>query len=235
MQANANTVQAEVEKALGVIFRRRIELTGSSRTDAAVHAKQNYFHFDIDEEALEERWVYNLNALLPADIGVRRLIKVAEGSHCRFDAVYRKYRYEIYAAKDPFRYGLAYYYPYKLNLEAMQSAADKVRLYRNFEAFSKRNSQVKTFECRVEESWWEATDGAMAYCVKANRFLRGMVRGLVGTMLQVGRGRMDVETFGRVLEGRDSARADFSVPGHGLYLEEVGFAEGYFELKEKNI
>lgn len=228
VQENAHSVQGEVERALQIFFRGKISLTGSSRTDAGVHALQNYFHFDYEGE-ITERSVYNLNAILPMDVAIRSIRRVRENAHCRFDAQYRRYRYRVHTRKNPFVHGLSYYFPYTVDIEKMRHAAAMVCSNEDFELFSKRNTQVKTFRCSIYESEWRRDGDEIHYIVKANRFLRGMVRGLAGTMLQVGRGRMTVEEFGGLLAGRGTmARVDFSVPGHGLWLEEVGFEEGYF-------
>ena len=227
VQENAITVQEEMEKALATCFREKIVLTGSSRTDTGVHALQNYFHFDFDE-AVDERKIYNINALLPPDIAVKRIIRVHDGAHCRFDAVARQYAYTIYRKKDPFIADRAYYYPYTLKMELMEEAAGVLREYTEFEAFSKRNTQVKTFVCQVLESRWEVEGDRKIYRVKANRFLRGMVRGMVGTMLQVGREKISVERFREIIEKKEQSGVDFSVPGHGLCLERVEYREGYF-------
>jgi tRNA pseudouridine38-40 synthase len=228
VQKNAPTIQAAVENALEIFTRNKIMLTGSSRTDTGVHAEQNYFHFDSDLEISGEM-VYNLNALLPGGISVKGLRKVNGGSHCRFDALWRQYRYEVYCGKDPFRNGRGYYFPYGLDMIEMRRAASAVMEYSDFSAFAKRNSQVKTWNCRVMVSDWEETKGGCIYRVRANRFLRGMVRGLAGTMLKVGRNKISVEEFRLIIENGDSSAVDFAVPGFGLYLEKVGFADGYFE------
>jgi len=227
VQENALTVQEEVEKAMEVLYRQKIGLTGSSRTDAGVHAKQNYFHFDFDGE-VDGGKVYNINALLPDDIAVKEIVKVSDGAHCRFDAVARQYAYTIYMRKDPFIAGMAYYFPYRVDFEAMREAAGVVLGMREFEAFSKKNTQVKTFMCRIMHSEWIDEGDRKIYRVKANRFLRGMVRGMVGTMLQVGRGKISVARFREIIERKEQSEADFSVPGHGLCLEKVEFGEGYF-------
>jgi len=227
VQENALTVQEEVEKAMEVLYRQKIGLTGSSRTDAGVHAKQNYFHFDFDGE-VDSGKVYNINALLPDDIAVKEIVKVSDGAHCRFDAVARQYAYTIYMRKDPFIAGMAYYFPYRVDFEAMREAAGVVLGMREFEAFSKKNTQVKTFMCRIMHSEWIDEGDRKIYRVKANRFLRGMVRGMVGTMLQVGRGKISVARFREIIERKEQSEADFSVPGHGLCLEKVEFGEGYF-------
>lgn len=229
VQKNALTVQEEVEKVLQVIFREKIVLTGSSRTDTGVHALQNYFHFDFSGE-VDERKVYNINALLPADIAIRKIRKMRDVAHCRFDAVARQYAYTIYMRKDPFIADRAYYFPYTVNMELMKEAAEAVKGYSEFEAFSKRNTQVKTYTCRIMGSEWVEEGERKIYRVIANRFLRGMVRGLVGTMLQVGRGKISVERFREVIENKMQGEVDFSVPGYGLCLERVEYGEGYFGL-----
>lgn len=231
VQENAVTIQWEVEKALAVYFREKISLTGSSRTDTGVHARQNYFHFDTALN-VPARAVYNLNALLPQEIAIRRLVPVRPEAHCRFDALWREYEYTIYQAKDPFLADRAYYYPYTLNLNDLQQVAAIIPEYQDFTSFSKRNSQVKTFQCQILHSGWEVGDGYWLYRVRANRFLRGMVRGLVGTMLQVGRGKITTEDFRNIVAARDCTKADFAVPGHGLQLVRVEFPENYFMEQE---
>lgn len=227
IQQNAVTIQSELERAMKVVLRTELRLTGSSRTDSGVHARQNYFHFDWEGE-LPEGVAYNLNAVLPADIAVSALRRVQPGGHCRYDALARRYRYTVYGRKDPFLSDRAYYFPYRLDIEQMQQAAVRIMDHTDFRSFSKRRSQVKTFICTIQESRWERMDGSLIYEVKANRFLRGMVRGLVGTMLRVGRGKIDMDAFGEIIRRGDPAAVDFSVPGAGLCLEEVVFAPGYF-------
>ncbi|MFN8244155.1 MAG: tRNA pseudouridine(38-40) synthase TruA [Ferruginibacter sp.] len=222
VQENANSIQAEVEKALTIFFRKDFSLTGSSRTDAGVHALQNFFHFDADTE-LEDA-AYHLNAILPAGIAVRRLFRVPDQLHCRFDALSREYCYYIYQHKDPFAADRAFFYPYKIDLAQLNAAAAIVKEYSDFTSFSKRNTQVKTYECRIEESEWIVQPNGMYYHVRANRFLRGMVKGLVGTMLQVGRGKWSLDDFHAVIRAKDATRADFAVPSQGLFLVQVEFA-----------
>lgn len=222
IQDNATSIQQEVEKALGVFFRTPFSLTGSSRTDGGVHALQNYFHFDY-EGVINKRNLYNINAILPADIVLKDAFPVAPDAHCRFDALSREYRYYVYRRKDPFLEDRAFFYPYTLDREKMDAAAALIPTYQDFTAFSKRSTQVKTFLCSIQESTWYQEQDCLVYRVKANRFLRGMVRGLVGTMLQVGRGRISVPGFESIIQGRDNQQADFSVPGHGLFLFRVYF------------
>ena len=221
-QNTGKTIQAEVEKAFGVLQRQEVTMTGSSRTDAGVHALQNYFHFDYEGE-IHPQFLYKVNAILPEDIVIRKLVPVNADAHCRFDAVSREYRYYIYRRKDPFLQDRAFYFPYRLSVEKMREAAEVVKGYTDFTSFSKRNTQVKTFECRILESEWEMEEEKLVYHVRANRFLRGMVRALTATMLQVGRGKLDMAGFRGVIESRDCTKANFAVPARGLFLEEVAF------------
>jgi tRNA pseudouridine38-40 synthase len=235
-QHNANTIKAEVEKALSILIQLPgIELTGSSRTDAGVHALQNFFHFDAPSPMqqwrgieTENHFVYKINAILPNDIVVKRLVPVADDAHCRFDALNREYRYHIYHRKDPFLQEKAYYFPYKLDLEKMKAAASLLKEYTDFTSFSKRNTQVKTFTCNILESEWIIAGTELIYHVKANRFLRGMVRALTATMLKVGRNKMSLDELRSVIEAKDCTKASFAVPAHGLFLMSVEYPTGYF-------
>jgi len=231
-QQNANTVQAEIEKAFHILRKEPVTLTGSSRTDAGVHALQNFFHFDtvlslhqwkgIEGEA---HFSYKMNAILPADIVIKALLPVAEDAHCRFDAISREYNYYIYRLKDPFLRDRAFYFPYKLDVEKMQAAAAILMEHTDFTSFSKRNTQVKSFSCRIGESRWFWEGNCLVYNVKANRFLRGMVRALTATMLKVGRGILTLEEFQEIIIARDCTRASFAVPAHGLFLMRVEYPE----------
>jgi tRNA pseudouridine38-40 synthase len=230
VQENANTIQSEMEKAITVLNRvggdmPSIELTGSSRTDAGVHAMQNYFHFDLLSD-IHPQFLYKVNAILPPDIVVNQVMKMPAGAHSRFDAVGREYEYRIYSHKNPFLTDTAYYYPYKLDKGALEAAAEIVKENTNFFAFAKTNSQVKTFDCSVIRSEWEINHWLIVYHVSANRFLRGMVRLLTGTMLKVGRGKMTVEEFAQLFTSGN--KAGYSVPAKGLFLKKVSYPEKYF-------
>jgi tRNA pseudouridine38-40 synthase len=220
VQKNANTIQAEVEKAFFTLQRKKVQLTGSSRTDAGVHALQNFFHFDFDDP-LHPQFVYKLNAILPLDIVIKSVKQVSNEAHCRFDAVSREYQYCIYQYKNPFLQDRAYYYPYKLDVSKLNDAASLLAGYSDFRSFSKRNTQVKTFNCKLYKSIWRMENEMLIYNVSANRFLRGMVRALTATMLKVGRHNLTVEEFKQVIEVKDCTRASFAVPAHGLFLSNV--------------
>ena len=224
VQKNANSIQAEIEKALSVFFKQTFSLTGSSRTDSGVHALQNYFHFD-SVQPLEEKagFIYNLNAILPLDIVVKRIFLVDENAHCRFEAVSREYNYFIYRDKNPFLEGRAYYFPYTLDVDKLKQASKLVLLNKDFTSFSKRNTQVKNFICDIKKSDWILEKDTLVYQVESNRFLRGMVKGLVGTMLRVGTGKISLETFEEIIKSKDCTKADFSVPPHALFLMKVAY------------
>lgn len=234
VQENAVTIQGEVEQALKVLQREEIRLTGSSRTDAGVHARQNFFHFDYPGELLPSL-VYKLNAILSKDIAVRRVMAVRSDAHSRFDASYRAYGYYLARERDPFLTDRAWYYPYALDQSLLEEAAERLRGYTDFTSFSKRNTQAKTAVCRLEESYWVHEGGCLVYRVKGNRFLRGMVRALVATMLLVSRGKIGMAELEDIVEARDCTRASFAAPALGLFLEEVGFPEGYFDETAQNL
>jgi tRNA pseudouridine38-40 synthase len=225
-QDNAVTIQSEVEKALKTYFREEFMLTGSSRTDAGVHARQNFFHFDSEILPLQRDFakiVYHLNAILPPDIVVRSVFPVKPGAHCRFDALSRTYHYTIYRSKDPFLADTAYYHPFKCDMEILRTAAAELFNHTDFQAFSKKNTQVFTYQCSILSSEWTVHDDRLIYSVTANRFLRGMVKGLVGTMLRAATREQTMEAFRQIITSRNSAAANFAVPSHGLCLQKVSF------------
>jgi tRNA pseudouridine38-40 synthase len=226
VQENANTIQAEIEKAFHTIHRSTIELTGSSRTDAGVHALQNFFHFDYNEP-VHPQFVYKANALLPPDIVVKQLIPMHDDAHCRFDATGREYEYRITSFKDPFTRETALYFPYQLDLALMQKAAEHLKAQTNFFAFAKTNSQVKHFNCRIAHSEWDKKGEILIYKIGANRFLRGMVRQVTGTLLKLGRGKISFDEFAFLFE-QEKEKCSFSIPARGLFLCRVNFPEKYF-------
>lgn len=229
VQQNSNTIQAEIEKALQIYFKQSFILTGSSRTDAGVHALQNYFHFDVEKPLADDHTaqlfkpVYHLNAILPDDIVIKRIFRVADDLHCRFDAVSREYQYFIYKTKDPFLEDRAYYFPYKIEMGKLKECADIILDHRDFTSFSKRNTQVHNFICQIKKSEWTEDKNRLIYRVESNRFLRGMVKALVATMLRVGTQKISVDDFKNIIESRDCTNADFSVPPRGLFLMKVSY------------
>jgi tRNA pseudouridine38-40 synthase len=224
VQENAITIQEEIEKAMSTYLRHPVSLTGSSRTDAGVHALKNVYHFD-SQDHLPQELVYHVNAILPSDIALIGLYEVHSGSHSRFQALARRYRYEVYGKKNPFLEDRAWFYPYPLDLDAMNRAAQLIIGEHDFSAFAKRGSQAKTSRCRISHCQWISTAEGCCMEIEGNRFLRGMVRALVGTMVRVGRGKVDVEAFLSILQSKDNARADFSAPAQGLYLVNVFYPD----------
>lgn len=240
-QENAITIQSEIEKALNALmgFSKRslpnvegigVQLTGSSRTDAGVHALQNFFHFDV-EEAVHPQAVYKLNAILPYDIVVERIIPVHENAHSRFDATSREYEYHIHNFKNPFLNETSLYYPYKLDYTIMERGALFIKEQQNFFAFSKTNTQVKNYNCTISKSDWNFNDQTIVYNVEANRFLRGMVRIITATFLKLGRGKLSLEEFKSLFN--TNHKCGYSIPAHGLYLKRVAYPENYFPLSAK--
>lgn len=226
VQQNALTIQSEIETAFAVLLRQPVKLTGSSRTDAGVHALQNYFHFDV-EVPLHPHFVYKMNALLPPDIVIKTLYLMPPEAHSRFDATSRAYQYCIYQYKNPFLKGEGYYYPYKLDLEAMQQGAALVQQQTNFFAFSKTNTQVRNFNCTITRSQWTQQDkDVFVYNIEGNRFLRGMVRLLTASLLKIGRGQLSINEFQNFFA--TNTKCGLSVPADGLFLVAVRYKEGYF-------
>lgn len=234
LQGEQQTVQLAINKTLTTLFRTPVESFGASRTDEGVHALCNFYHFDTEVE-LHPIFLYKMNAILPGEIAVKKMYhSVDAGLNARFDATSRQYRYRIYTRKDPFLSKLAYYFPFQIEQGVLNETSNAIKEYEHFESFSKRNTQSKTFICNIYQSYWEARGEEMHYIVEANRFLRGMVRALVGTQLQVARGKNSVGEFRKIIEAKDCTLADFSVPGYGLYLEEIKYPDGALtEIKDK--
>lgn len=223
-QENANTIQAEVEKAFQILQGQPIFLTGSSRTDAGVHALQNYFHFDF--ETLHPQFLYKINAILPDDIVIKQVYTMPENAHSRFDATSRRYEYRIYRSKNPFLQGQALYYPFKVDIGLMQEAAIFVRGQISFFAFTKTNTQVKNFNCAIYNSEWIQQEETLIYTIEGNRFLRGMVRLLTASILQVGRKKITMDEFKQFFKAEK--KCGVSIAAHGLYLTQVNFPQKYF-------
>lgn len=229
LQGDLPTVQLAVNRAVSTLLRRPVETFGASRTDEGVHALSNFYHFD-EEPDLHPHFHYKLNAILPPGIALNNVFRTVDPElNARFAATNRQYRYRVYRRKDPFRINRAYYFPYHIDINVLHATAASLCEYTNFESFSKRNTQSKTFICQIFDSHWEDHGEELHYLVTANRFLRGMVRGLVGTQLHVARGSGDAAEFRSIIEAQDCTKAFFNVPGCGLYLEEVTYPEGALE------
>ncbi len=230
IQENAVTVQGTLDAALATLLRQPVTTFGASRTDEGVHALANFYHFDAPAE-LHPQFQYKLNAILSPAIAVTHIWETAPGFNARFDAVRRQYRYRVYRRKDPFSNGRAYYFPYQFDKSILDQTAGELLLHTDFESFCKRTTTMHSFRCRIFAARWERHGEELHFVVAANRFLRGMVRGLVGTQLRAAR-KDDAGDFRQTLLAKDCTRADFSVPGHGLYLEQIVYPEASLTLRE---
>ena len=229
IQGNIPTVQLAINTTLSTLFRMPIETIGSSRTDEGVHALSNYYQFDLDIE-LPNDLLYKSNAILPGGMAVKALYRAVKPDfNPRFDAVRRRYRYRIYNKKNPFLLHKALFYPFPLDIGVLHQTASIIKEYTQFESFAKRNSQTKTFNCTIYQSHWEQKEDELHYVVEANRFLRGMVRGLVCTQMNISR-KGTPDDLKKILDARDCTKAFFNVAGHGLYLEQITYPDGILEV-----
>ena len=223
-QPRQDTVQERIEHALSVLLKADIEITGAGRTDTGVHARNYVAHFDSDVENLHTNtnFLYKLNCILPLDINIQRIALVHPEAHARFDATQRTYKYYVTTQKDVFRYPLTHRAK-NLDITKMNAAAARLKEYSDFTSFSKLNTDVKTNNCTVFEAFWTENDGELVFTISANRFLRNMVRAIVGTLFEVGYGKMTVEDFCCIIEAKDRSRAGTSAPAKALFLESVEY------------
>lgn len=232
IQPNGITIQQCVEEALATLLRKPVPIVGAGRTDAGVHARLMVAHFDW-EEAIPDRTFLaeKLNRLLPKDIAIYRIIPVQPEAHARFDATSRTYKYYITTRKDPFNHELVYKIPGLLDFAAMNEACKILFDYIDFTSFSKLHTDVKTNNCRIRHAEWQQEGDVWVFTIQADRFLRNMVRAIVGTLLEVGRGKLSLEGFRWVIEGKNRGMAGTSAPGHALYLVDVAYPNELF-IKE---
>jgi tRNA pseudouridine38-40 synthase len=222
-QNNSLGVQQLLEEAIGKILRVPTEVTGSSRTDTGVHAEQQFAHFDASEINDTELFVYKINGLIPSDIAVRRVFSVPDDVNSRFAATHRRYEYRISRAKNPFLINQVYILRAELDIAAMNEAAGLLLQYNDFESFSKLHTNVNNFRCSISEAVWREEGDLLLFSVRSNRFLRGMVRALVGTLLEVGKGKKSIADFEKVILSRSRKEAGAQAPAEGLFLVEVGY------------
>lgn len=228
-QPNGTAVQEEVEKALATLLRTSTPITGAGRTDAQVHARLMIAHFEAKIEQPEEL-TKRLNRVLPKDIAVYQIAKVRPDAHARFDATSRQYSYHVTTQKDPFLHPFKYKVHGQLNVEMMNQCANVLFEYDDFTSFSKLHTDVKTNNCTIMQAHWVQNGEDYIFTIKANRFLRNMVRAIVGTLLEAGRGKLDENGMRRIIEAKDRCTAGFSVPGNALFLEEVEYPEDIFMI-----
>ncbi|MEX0882525.1 MAG: tRNA pseudouridine(38-40) synthase TruA [Cyclobacteriaceae bacterium] len=228
-QKNASSVQETIQKALMVLFQIPTPVMGSGRTDAGVHARQQFLHFDYAGDLGQTGFLKRMNGVLPHDIVANNLIPVVSNAHARFDAVWRKYEYHIHFRKDPFLCGQAWHCYYPLDQQAMEKAANLLLNYTDFQAFSRTKTEVKSFDCKIKSIYWERIDHGLIFHIEANRFLRGMVRAIVGTLVKVGRGMSGEKEFVDIILSKKRTNAGSAVPPQGLFLSRVTYPERIFK------
>jgi tRNA pseudouridine38-40 synthase len=229
IQPNDITVQECLDKALSIYFRQTIVSLGCGRTDAGVHATQFYAHFDLINLADEvvQNSITGINSLLPYTIAVKRVFAVPDDAHARFDATARAYKYHLHFDKDPFKLDRSWLYKGNLNFDAMNEAAALLLKFTDFSCFSKSNTQTFTNNCKITAAYFEKVEDGLIFTIKADRFLRNMVRAIVGTMVLVGKGDIEIATVANIIESKNRSNAGQSVPACGLYL--VGVEYPWFD------
>ncbi len=233
IQPNALTVQQVLNECMSTILRQAINVVGCGRTDTGVHAAYYVAHFESEGIEIEEHSFYNkINKILPKDIAVYSLTKVGAQTHSRFSATGRTYEYHLLTQKNPFLQELAYQSHVSLDFKAMNEAAATLLHYTDFTSFSKLHTDVKTNNCQVTFAQWEFVGNKWIFTIKADRFLRNMVRAIVGTLLMVGRGKLNVQQFMQIIEAKDRGQAGTSAPAHALYLVNVEYPEELFRKTE---
>lgn len=224
VQPNAISIQAVLNDCLSKLLREDVHVVGAGRTDTGVHAKQLFAHFDLAEKVEDiPAFLIRLNSFLPKDIAAKSLREVGKEAHARFDAVARTYEYFVAQQKNPFEEDSAYLVYKPLNIEAMNKAAKRLFDFKDFTSFSKSDTQTKTNNCEIMQAYWEERGELLVFKVQADRFLRNMVRAIVGTLLEVGLGKMTEDEFVEVIESKNRSNAGTSVPAHALYLLEVSY------------
>lgn len=228
IQPNAYTVQEALDKALSTILRQKIETLGCGRTDTGVHAREFFAHFNAEtgphqHDLLGKKFLNSLNSLLPYQVAVKRIIQTDAEAHARFDASLRSYEYHIHRRKDPFRYNRSWLLQDKLDIEKMNQAAQYMMSYSDFSAFSKSNTQVFTNNCKISRALWIEEGDNLVFYISADRFLRNMVRAIVGTLVLVGKGIITPESIHDIIQSKNRSNAGSSVPACGLYLTEVKY------------
>jgi len=223
IQPDANSIQEELNKAVSTVLQEEISVVGAGRTDTGVHASQMFAHFDTTKR-LDKNIVFKFNSLLPEDIVVHHVKKVADDKHARFDALTRSYEYRIWLGRNPFLLETTWQlFHQKLDVDAMNEAAKILLEFEDFQAFSKVKTEVKTFNCKVAKAVWTYEGNQLTFHITANRFLRNMVRAIVGTLVDVGKHKITNQDFRNIILSKDRANAGLSVPAKGLFLTEITY------------
>jgi len=230
IQPNAISVQEVLVKAFSTILREEIEITGAGRTDTGVHAINFNAHFDSSIENLhsDDKFIFKLNSFLPKDIAVHKIISVTNEAHARFDATNRTYNYFIHQKKDPFLLESSSFVPQDLDLEAMNKASNLLFSFTDFTSFSKLHTDVKTNNCKITEAFWRQENHKLIFTISADRFLRNMVRAIVGTLLEVGKHKLTISDFTQIIESKNRSKAGVSVPAQGLFLSSIDYPKHIF-------
>ena len=224
IQPNANSIQAEINKALSTLLNNHIQVMGAGRTDAGVHAFKMFAHFDYHQNINDLNLLSKLNKFLPDDIAIHKIDLVSDDANCRFDAISRTYEYHIQKTKDPFNIN-AYLLYRSLNIEAMNAACSYLLGKQDFTSFSKVNTQTHTNICNIMSAKWKYVETELIFSIRANRFLRNMVRAIVGTLLLVGMGKIKPLQIKEIILSKDRGQAGVSVPAHGLFLVDIKYNE----------
>lgn len=231
IQPNAMSIQQKVNEALSLVLGNNIVVAGSGRTDTGVHAKQQFAHFDSENKITEKVHLYKFNAVLPQDISINKIYHMQDEAHARFSAISRSYEYHVHQSKNPFLYGFSYYFHPIIDMEKMNQAAELMEELgeHDYACFAKSGHSSQTLNCHILHArWYVLEESRLIFKITANRFLRGMVRAIVGTLLDVGTQRMSIEQFLQVLNSSDRTRAGRSVEACGLYLSKVEYPETIF-------
>lgn len=231
-QPNAITVQQVLEEALSNLLGKNIELVGAGRTDTGVHAKEMFAHFDFDDIEDIEYLIYRLNAFLPSDIAVKEIFRVRDDAHARFDAIERTYEYWVMQEKNPFFKDTAHYLKHPLDVNIMNEGAAVLLKHTDFQCFSKSNTDVKTYLCQLRSVGWKHDGEKLIFVITADRFLRNMVRAIVGTLLDLGQGKTKLDDLEAIIKSKDRKRSGASVPAKGLYLTKVLYPRNIYGTKD---
>ena len=225
IQPNAISIQEVLEKGLSTLLKEPIATMGAGRTDAGVHATQLFAHFDTETLFDIKTLIYKLNSFLPEDIAIKSIFKVKANSHARFHATSRQYLYRIALEKNPFNKEQAFLLKPKLNIDKLKAATKILLDYKDFQCFSKSNTDVKTYHCNIMKAEWSLVENELHFIIKADRFLRNMVRAIVGTLINIGIGKIEVETLHDIIKSKNRSEAGFSVPAHALYLTKIEYPD----------
>ncbi|MFD1163480.1 tRNA pseudouridine(38-40) synthase TruA [Hwangdonia seohaensis] len=224
-QPKAISVQEVLERALSTLLKTPVFVMGAGRTDTGVHASQLFAHFDFNEVLLDGNFIFKLNSFLPKDIAVHNIFRVKDDAHARFNALSRTYLYRITLEKNVFTFNDTFYVKQDLDIEKMNEASKILLDYKDFQCFSKSNTDVKTYYCNIMKAAWVTENNELRFTIQADRFLRNMVRAIVGTMVNIGLGKTTIDDLHAIIKSKNRSEAGFSVPAHALYLTKIEYPD----------